>query len=100
MTPEEFIQKWLPDYKARLEKYLLNREDIDKYYIPATAIAYKHNMPKLANVIMLGHLLAATDIFTVDELVMSMEKSISSSKKDLLAANINALNLGFEYVEV
>jgi 2-oxoglutarate ferredoxin oxidoreductase subunit gamma len=73
------------------------RDDIDKYYIPATAIAYKQNMPKLANVIMLGKLLAVTNIFTVDELIMSMEKSISSSKKDLLDANIKALNLGFEY---
>ena len=75
------------------------RDDIEKYYIPATAIAYKHNMPKLANVIMLGKVLAETNIFTVDELIMSMEKSISSSKKDLLDANIKALNLGFEYVE-
>jgi len=75
------------------------RDDIEKYYIPATAIAYKHNIPKLANVIMLGKLLAATNLFTVDELVMSMDKSLSASKKNLLDANIKALNLGFEYVE-
>jgi len=75
------------------------RDDIEKFYIPATAIAYKHSMPKLANVIMLGKVLAETNIFTVDELVASMEKSISSSKKDLLDANIKALGLGFEYKE-
>ena len=76
------------------------RNDINKYYIPATAIAYKQNMPKLANVIMLGKALAETNIFTVDELIMSMEKTLSSSKKDLLDANIKALNLGFEYAEI
>ena len=73
------------------------RDDINKYYIPATAIAYKNNMQKAANVIMLGRLLSATNIFTMDELVMSMEKSIPPSKKDLLDMNIKALNIGFEY---
>ncbi|MCL1859474.1 MAG: 2-oxoacid:acceptor oxidoreductase family protein [Oscillospiraceae bacterium] len=76
-----------------------SREDIDKYYIPATSVAYKNNMPKLANVIMLGKLIAATNIFTPDELIMSMQKSIPSSKKDLLDLNIKALDIGFNYKE-
>jgi len=75
------------------------REDISKYYIPATSLAYDNDMPKLANVIMLGKLIAATNIFTPDELIMSMEKSLPSSKKDLLDLNIKALNIGFEYKE-
>lgn len=75
------------------------RDDINKYYIPATAIAYKNDMPKLANVIILGKLIAATNIFTPDELIMSMEKSLPSSKKDLLELNIKALNIGYEYKE-
>ena len=75
------------------------RDDINKYYIPATEIAYENNMPKLANVIMLGKLIAATNIFTTDELIMSMEKSLPPSKKDLLELNIKALNIGFNYVE-
>jgi len=75
------------------------RDDINKYYIPATAMAYEHSMPQSANVIMLGKLLAATGIFTVDELVMSMQKSIPESRKNLLELNIKALNLGFDYKE-
>ena len=76
-----------------------NRDDINKYYIPATAIAYENDMPKLANVIMLGKLISATHIFTPNELIMSMEKTIAKSKRDLLEANIKALNIGYEYSE-
>ncbi|MCL1794320.1 MAG: 2-oxoacid:acceptor oxidoreductase family protein [Oscillospiraceae bacterium] len=73
------------------------REDIKKYYIPATSLAHENNMPKLANVIMIGKLIAATKIFTPDELVMSMQKSIPESKKDLLEMNIKALDIGFRH---
>jgi 2-oxoglutarate ferredoxin oxidoreductase subunit gamma len=73
------------------------RDDINKYYIPATSLAYENNMPKLANVIMLGKLIAATGIFTTGEIVMSMEKSISQAKKDLLELNIKALNIGYNF---
>ena len=74
-----------------------SREDISKHYIPATSLAYDNNIPKLANVIMLGKLLAVTNIFTVDELIMSMKKSLPDSKKELLDLNIKALNIGFNY---
>jgi len=73
------------------------RTDIKIYYIPATAIAYENDMPKSANVIMLGKLIKETGIFTMDELVSSMEKSMAEGKKELLEMNIKALKLGFEY---
>ena len=73
------------------------RNDINKYYIPATAIAYENNIPQSANVVMLGRLLKATGIFTIDDLIMSMEKSIPESRKNLLELNIKALHLGYDY---
>ena len=76
-----------------------NRDDINKFYIPATSLAYENNMPKSANVIMLGKLIKETKIFTVDELIMSMEKSIPQSRKDLLDLNVKALSIGYEYGE-
>ena len=74
-----------------------DRKDISRYYIPATEIAYEHDMPRSANVIMLGKLIRETKIFTMDDLVMSMEKSIPESRKKLLDANIKALKLGYDY---
>ena len=75
------------------------RDDISKYYIPATSLAYENNMPKSANVIMLGKLIRETKIFTLGELVMSLEKSMPASKKNLLEDNIKALHIGYNYAE-
>jgi len=71
------------------------REDISEYYIPATALAYDNNMQMAANVIMLGKLLKITGVFTPEELVDSMCKSIPEARKDLLEQNIKALDIGF-----
>jgi len=71
------------------------RNDINTHEIPATAIAYELDIPKFANVIMLGKLAAATGIFTLDELIMSIQKSLSDSKKELAEMNIKALKAGF-----
>ncbi|MCL2095457.1 MAG: 2-oxoacid:acceptor oxidoreductase family protein [Oscillospiraceae bacterium] len=73
------------------------REDINKYYIPATDLSYEHNVPM--NVIMLGKLISATGIFTFDEFAASLEKSLPESKKRLLDMNIKALKLGFDYAD-
>ena len=75
------------------------RDDINKYYIPATSIAYDNNMPKSANVIMLGKLIRETKLFTADEFVMAFEKTTPESKKKYLEANIKAFNIGYNYAE-
>ena len=73
------------------------RGDISEYAVPATALAYEHDMQMSANVIMLGKLLKITGVFTQDELIDSMRKSIPDSRKDLLDLNIKALNIGFTH---
>ena len=74
------------------------RTDINSHYIPSTAIANDNKMQGLANVIMLGKLIAVTGLFTIKELISSMEKSIPASRKELLELNKKALQLGYEYV--
>jgi 2-oxoglutarate ferredoxin oxidoreductase subunit gamma len=54
-------------------------------------------MQGLANVIILGRLIAVTGLFSMQEVVTSMEKSIPPSKKDLLELNKKALRLGYDY---
>lgn len=73
------------------------RDDISEYYIPATVLANENDMQKVANVIMLGKLVKLTGIFTPDEIVESMRKSIPESRKDLLDLNIKALNIGLNH---
>ena len=75
----------------------IERGDISKYFIPATALAYDNNMQMAANVIMLGKLIKVTGLFTPGELVDSMRKSIPASRKELLEQNIKALDIGFTH---
>ena len=74
------------------------RDDINSFYLPATDIADKElGATKAANVVMLGKLIKETGLFTFDEFVMSMEKSLPESRKHLLDMNVKALRLGFDY---
>lgn len=73
------------------------RTDISAYYIPATAMAKENGMTGLANVIMLGQLIKVCDIFSIDQLIQTMDKSIPSSKAALLELNKKALALGANY---
>ncbi|GHU35290.1 2-oxoglutarate ferredoxin oxidoreductase subunit gamma [Clostridia bacterium] len=73
------------------------RADISAHYIPATALAQENNMAKLANVIILGKLIAVTGIFTHDEFEKAMAKSIPANKRDLLELNLKALSIGEGY---
>jgi 2-oxoglutarate ferredoxin oxidoreductase subunit gamma len=74
------------------------RDDIKCFYIPATSIADKElGTTKSANVVMLGKLIKETGLFTADEMIMAMEKSMPH--KELIDMNIKALKLGFDYAE-
>ena len=73
------------------------RDDITAHYIPATQMAKDSDMNGLANVIMLGKLIAASGIFTMDQLVAAMTKSIPASKAKLLELNKQALDMGFNF---
>lgn len=73
------------------------RSDVETYYIPATQMAQDIEAPKLANMIMLGHLAAHTDMLTYDELKAGLDKCVPPSKKELLALNLKAIDLGYRY---
>ncbi|MCL1886284.1 MAG: 2-oxoacid:acceptor oxidoreductase family protein [Dehalococcoidia bacterium] len=73
------------------------RSDICVFGIPSTQIATDNQMPALANVVLLGKLLRETHL--CDEMTAGnvMQSIIPERKKDLLAANLKALTLGFQY---
>jgi 2-oxoglutarate ferredoxin oxidoreductase subunit gamma len=73
------------------------RDDVTEYSIPATALAYDNDMQLAANVIMLGKLLKVTGIFKPEEVVETLRKSVSESRKEMLELNIKALNIGFTH---
>ncbi len=70
------------------------RTDVTVHYIPATALASDNNMPTLANMIIMGKLLAEMDQFEGDSVDRALAKVISARHKDMLAVNKTAMEIG------
>ena len=73
------------------------RKYIDGFYIPATAMAAENGFDSLANMILMGHVIAKTGVIPREIIVPAMKKVVSARHADLLEKNIEAINLGFEY---
>jgi 2-oxoglutarate ferredoxin oxidoreductase subunit gamma len=74
-----------------------NRTDITTIELPATDIAEEIGEKKIANVVLLGALTAASDFLDLESMEKGLFKSLSGSKKDLFEVNKSALNKGANY---
>ena len=70
------------------------RDDIDVYYIPATALASEMGKQSLANMIILGKLLKVMGDFNEDEIKTVLAKVIPPKKADMLEINMKAMQIG------
>jgi len=72
----------------------VERTDVTAVYIPATKLASDNGLDKLANMILLGKVLAGES----DETVLQALKGVISAKRaDMLAMNRRAMALGKDY---
>ena len=74
-----------------------DRTDIKAFAIPATAMASDNGLSGLANMIMLGCVIKNSGIMTLDSAKAAMEKLVPAKKQEMLALNIKALELGYNY---
>lgn len=72
----------------------VKRDDVTVYYVPATKLASDNNMPTLANMIIAGKLLKATDGFAEDGVDAALKKVISAKRADMLDVNKKAMQIG------
>ena len=72
----------------------VNRDDVTVYYVPATKLASDNDMPTLANMIIAGKLLKATDGFTEEGVDAALKKVISAKRADMLDVNKKAMQIG------
>ena len=72
----------------------VKRDDVTVYYVPATKLASDNDMPTLANMIIAGKLLKATDGFTEEGVDAALKKVISAKRADMLDVNKKAMQLG------
>lgn len=75
----------------------VQRTDVETFYIPATRLAEEEGLKGLANMIMVGKIAKETGIFDIDLLKKAVSKSIPERKKELLASNIKAIEIGYQY---
>ena len=68
--------------------------DIDCYYVPATQMETDANLPKAANIILLGKLLKETGMFSEETIRKGLEKCIPPKRAHLIDNNLRAIAMG------
>ena len=67
-------------YDSSLIDRKVERDDVKVCAVDATAIATNEAKPNMANMIMLGALLKATNIFTLEDIRAGVEKAVPPTK--------------------
>lgn len=74
----------------------VERDDVRVISAPVDDIALELGSPKIANIILLGILIGATDIVSRDTLAASLEDKFKDKKPGVLEMNLKALDKGIE----
>ena len=77
----------------------VNRADVEVVYIPATQMAADMQAKSLANMIILGAIVAKLHPVKEETVVEAMKHVISARKADLLELNIKAVQAGIDFVK-
>ena len=75
------------------------RDDVDVFYIPATALANELGYPTLANMIMVGKMMKECPEIGYDNVEETLNHIISAKRKNMFDANLAAIKCGYEYKE-
>ena len=75
----------------------VERTDVETYYIPATKMASDEGLTGLANMIMIGHMIAKSGIIPEENIEKAMQKVVPPTKQDMFDLNMKAVKLGYEY---
>ncbi len=98
---DKFEASAVPGAKIFVDSSLIDRkverEDVDVYYIPATKLASDENLPGLANMIMIGHVIAKAGVMPYENVETTMAKLVPAKKQNLIGLNIKAVELGYNY---
>ncbi|MCQ2453613.1 MAG: 2-oxoacid:acceptor oxidoreductase family protein [Clostridia bacterium] len=92
----------VPGGKIFIDSSLISRkvvrEDVEAYYIPATKMAQDMGVPTLANMILLGAIIANTGCVQPDTIAAALHKVIPARKADLFDVNMQAIEAGKAFV--
>lgn len=74
------------------------RRDIEVLNVPTSELAEKLGTIKVANMIMLGAFIRASDIISFDFVIKHLTEILGEGKSKLIKMNKEALDLGFNYI--
>ncbi len=75
----------------------VEREDVTTYYVPATKIAKDEGFATLANMILMGKLMKASDMLGFEGIEETVKKVVPPKKANLIDINIKALKTGYDF---
>ncbi len=75
----------------------VERSDVEAYYIPATKMASDEGLTGLANMIMIGYMIKKAGVMPYENVEKVMAKVVPAKKQNLLASNIKAVELGYNF---
>ncbi len=98
---DKFIDKVVPGGIVILDSTLIpkkvERDDVTVAYVPATELAEKNSLKKLANIILIGKLMAMTGFCTEETMEKTIAKIVPPKKQHLIEPNMKAIKIGMEY---
>ena len=75
------------------------RSDIEILAIPTSELAEKLGTIKVANMIMLGALIKASNIVSYTAMLKNLNEILGEGKSKLIKLNKEALELGYNYIK-
>lgn len=99
------FDKFLPKLKkggwiianSSLVKELKSRMDVNYMFAPITALANELGEIRIANIISLGILARVSKLTSIETLHKALDTVLPEHRKHLLALNLKALEMGFNY---
>ena len=76
----------------------VKRTDVDVVYIPATQMAKEMEATSLANMIILGAIVAKLGLVKDETVVTALKETISARKAALLDLNLKAIEVGRDFI--
>ncbi len=98
---DKFEGEAVPGAKIFVDSSLIDRkvmrDDVEAYYIPATKMASDEGLTGLANMIMIGYMIKKAGVMPYENVEKVMAKIVPAKKQAMLALNIKAVELGYNF---
>lgn len=75
----------------------VQRDDVNVYYVPATKMANDEGFSTLANMILMGKVMAVREEIGFDGVDAAVTKVVPPKKANLIDINLKALKTGYEF---